>query len=93
MRRTVTLEFADEVLLALGVSPEQFGDEVKLLTAVKLYELGRLSAGAAANLAEMPKPLFLTKLAEFGVDSFRLTEEELRQDVAHGGKARRCLQR
>ncbi len=83
MRRTLTLEFGDEVLLALGVSPEQFREELKLLAAVKLYELGRLSSGAAANLAEIPKPLFLSKLAEFGVDSFRVTEEELRQDVAN----------
>jgi len=83
MRRTLTLEYGDEVLIALGVSPEQFGEELKLLTAVKLYELGRLSSGAAANLAGIPKPLFLSKLAEYGVDSFRLTEEELRRDIAH----------
>ena len=56
---------------------------MKLLTAIKLYELGRLSSGAAASLAEIPKPLFLSKLAEYGVDSFRLTEEELVQDVAN----------
>lgn len=83
MRRTLTIEYGDEVLIALGVSPEQFGEELKLLTAIKLYELGRLSSGAAASLAQIPKPLFLTKLAEYGVDTFRLTEDELRQDVAH----------
>ena len=63
-------------------SPEQFSEEAKLLVAVKLYELGRLSSGAAARLAGIPKPLFLTKLADYGVDTFRLTEEELRQDLA-----------
>jgi predicted HTH domain antitoxin len=82
MRRTLTIEYGDDVLLALGLSPEQFSEEAKLLVAVKLYELGRLSSGAAARLAGIPKPLFLTKLADYGVDSFRLTEEELRQDLA-----------
>lgn len=82
MTRTLTIEYGDEVLLALGLSPEQFTEEVKLLAAVKLYELGRLSSGAAARLAGIPKPLFLTKLADYGVDTFRLTEEELRQDLA-----------
>jgi len=82
MRRTLTIEYGDDVLLALGLSPEQFSEEAKLLVAVKLYELGRLSAGAAARLAGIPKPLFLTKLADYGVDTFRLTEEELRQDLA-----------
>ena len=83
MKRTLTVDYGDEVLLALGVTPEQFGEELKLLTALKLYELGRLSSGAAARLAEIPKPLFLSKLAEYGVDTFRLTREELQQDVAH----------
>ena len=83
MKRTLTIEYGDEVLLALGVSPKQFGEEVTFLTALKLYELGRLSSGAAANLARIPKPLFLTKLADYRVDTFRLTEEELQQDVAN----------
>lgn len=82
MKRTLTIEYGDEVLLALGISPEQFSEEAKLLVAVKLYELGRLSSGAAAGLAGIPKPLFLTKLADYGVDTFRLTEEELREDIA-----------
>ena len=81
MTRIMTIEYGDEVLLALGVSPEQFSEEAKLLMAVKLYELGRLSSGAAAKLAGIPKPLFLTKLADYGVDTFRLSEEELRQDL------------
>ena len=83
MKRSLTLEFGDEVLLALGLSAEEFGAEVKLLAAIKLYEVGRLSAGAAARLAEIPEPLFLTRLADLGVDAFHLTDEELRQDLAH----------
>ncbi|MEW6755862.1 MAG: UPF0175 family protein [Candidatus Latescibacterota bacterium] len=81
MNRTLTIEYSDEVLLALSMSQEQFGEEVKLAAAVKLHELGRLSSGAAARLAGIPKPVFLTKLADYGVDTFRLTEEELRQDL------------
>jgi len=82
MTRTMTIEYADDVLLALGLSPEQFSEEARLLVAVKLYEMGRLSSGAAARLAGLPKPLFLTKLADYGVDTFRLTEDDLRQDLA-----------
>ena len=82
MKRTLTIEYGDDVLLALGLSPEQFSEEAKLLVAVKLYELGRLSSGAAAGLAGIPKPLFLTKLADYGVDTFQLTEEELQRDLA-----------
>ena len=88
MNRTLTIDYSDEVLLALGCSPEQFNEEAKLLVAVKLYELGRLSSGAAAKLAGIPKSLFLTKLADYDVDTFQLTGEDFQQDLA---SARRHL--
>lgn len=48
---------------------------------VKLYELGRLSSGAAANLAGIPRVVFLNKLADYGVPTFRLTADELAEDL------------
>ena len=82
MKRTLTIDYGDEVLLALGYSPSQFSEEARILDAVKLYELGRLSSGAAAKLDGIPKPLFLMKLADYGVDTFDLTEEDIQQDLA-----------
>jgi predicted HTH domain antitoxin len=77
----VTLSVPEEALLALRMAPEGLGDELKLAAAVKLYELGRLSSGAAAELAGIPKPLFLGKLADYGVITFRLSEEDLERDL------------
>ena len=48
---------------------------------MKLYELGRLSSGAAAELAGIPRVLFLTKLADYRVDTFRLTRQVLEQET------------
>jgi predicted HTH domain antitoxin len=71
----------DETLLALKLAPDAASAELRLAAAVKLYELGRLSSGAAAQLAGVPKPVFLAKLAEYGVPTFRATELELAHDV------------
>ena len=51
MTRSLTINYGDDVLLALGLSPEEFREEAGLLIAVKLCEMGRLSSGAAAELA------------------------------------------
>ena len=80
----VSLTVPDEVLSALQMTPEQFGAELRLAGAVKLYEMGRLSSGAAARVAGIPRTVFLTRLADFGVDTFRLTEEDLCQETRLG---------
>jgi predicted HTH domain antitoxin len=74
-------DIPEEALLALKVSPEKASAELRLLAAVKLYELERLSSGAAARLAGIPRTVFLTKLADYGVYTFNLTEEQLEQET------------
>jgi predicted HTH domain antitoxin len=77
----IVLDIPDESLASLKLSPEAFANELCLVAAVKLYELGRLSSGAAAKLAGVPRVVFLTKLADYGVDTFQLSEAELRRET------------
>lgn len=79
----VTLSLPEETASALNVAPEQLGDEMRFAAAVKFYELGRFSTGMAAKFAGVPKPVFLSKLADYGVDTFRLTEAELLEDLTN----------
>jgi predicted HTH domain antitoxin len=67
--------------MVLEVTPERYGLELRLAAAVKLYELGRLSSGAAAKLAGIPRVVFLSKLADYGVDTFRLSSNDLSQET------------
>jgi predicted HTH domain antitoxin len=77
----IKLTLPAETLLALKGSSESAAAEVRLAAAVKLYELGRLSSGAAASLAGIPRTVFLTKLADYGVATFKLSKEELQGDL------------
>jgi predicted HTH domain antitoxin len=76
----VTLSIPDEILLALRATPDSVASTIRLAAAVKLYEIGRLSSGAAAQLAGVPKPWFLSHLGDFSVNVFDLTEDELIHD-------------
>lgn len=66
--------------LALQWDAEIAGEELRLLAAAKLYEMGRLSSGAAASLAGVPRTLFSTRLADYGVPTVDLTADDLRND-------------
>lgn len=79
----ITLTIPDETLVALRLTPDTFGAELRLAAAVKLYEVGRLSSGAAAQLAGMPRTLFLMKLSDYGVATFRQSEDELLRELGN----------
>lgn len=83
----ITIDCPDELLAALGSTPEQFEREAKLALAAKLYELGRVSSGIAARLAGMERVEFLLSLKRLGVSALNLTKEDLEHDLryARGG--------
>jgi predicted HTH domain antitoxin len=80
---TLTLHVPDSTPEALHVPMERLGAELLLAAAVKLHEAGRLSSGAAAELAGVPKPIFLERLADYDVPAFRQGADELRDEVAN----------
>ena len=86
MAKSLTIDYSENILLALGMTHDEFSKEAKTLLAVKLLEMGRLSTGAAAELSDLPKPLFLVKLADYGVNTFEMSEDELRRDVENAGR-------
>jgi predicted HTH domain antitoxin len=77
----ITIEIPEEILLAEKTDAAAFARELPLLAAVKLYELGRLSSGRAAQLAGVPRVEFLMRLAEYQV--FPLQAELAEMEAEH----------
>jgi len=78
--RRIVLDIPEAVLLAEKTDEAAFARELRVLAAVKLYELGRLSSGRAAELAGMARVEFLLALGRYKVFPF---EAELR-DLEEG---------
>lgn len=79
---TISIELSDDVLRALATEPAAAAAELRMAAAARLYELGRLSSGAAADLAGVPRVVFLSRLSELGVHALASTEAGLADDLA-----------
>ncbi len=79
----ITIDCPDAVLISLKQDVESFKRSLTLAAAMKLFELGRLSSGRAAELAGLSRVEFLHRAAEFKVPAWDLSEEQLQEDLRH----------
>ncbi len=79
----LTIPYSDDLLLSIKKSPEEFESEARLLLAVKLYELGQVTTGVAAQLAGMSRVAFMFELARFGLSPMGQSPDELAEDFAN----------
>jgi predicted HTH domain antitoxin len=81
----LTLHLPDDVASAIGRTTEEFAAQLRLMAALKLFELGKLSSGKAAELAGLTRVDFLEACGRYRVSAFNYgadeTERELRRDL------------
>jgi predicted HTH domain antitoxin len=68
---------------AIEIPPSITEGEAKLYLAMKLFEIGRLSCGQAAELAGYSKRTFMELLGKHGVAVMDYPAIELQDDLAH----------
>jgi predicted HTH domain antitoxin len=79
---TITLDLSESAIKALDAKTSvDAAAGLRLAAAMKLFELGRLSSGAAADLAGIGRVEFLDRLAEFGVNAFQQSPEDLTREL------------
>lgn len=81
MTKQAIVTYPEGVPQILKMSDAEFVEELRFLAAAKLYELGRLSSGKAAQLAGMARVEFLRALARIGVPAINLRDEEIEAEV------------
>ena len=79
----VTLEFPSDLELAVQTTPEELGAQIFLMAALKMFELGKLSLGKAAELAGLSRVEFIEQCGRYRVSVFHPEdpEAELKADL------------
>jgi predicted HTH domain antitoxin len=75
--RKIVIDVPEKILLAEKVDEKAFARELRLLAAIKLFELGRLSSGRASELAGMSRVEFLLTLGHYKVFPFESELDDL----------------
>jgi predicted HTH domain antitoxin len=81
LENTVTLRVPQSVQAMLNRTPEELGRDPRLYSALMLFQVGKLSAGAAAELAGVPKVIFLDLCGQYNIAVSQITPEELRDEI------------
>ena len=81
MEETLTITIPGAVQQMLNRTPEEMGRDVRLYAALMLFRLGKLSSGAAAEMAGVPRVMFLDLCAEYGISVSQITPAELQREL------------
>ena len=76
----MTIEMPEGVLAALHQDPAGFAKELRLVAAVKWYEMKIVSQGRAAEIAGISRAEFLDALGRFRVSPFQYDVEEILEE-------------
>lgn len=79
--KALKITYPDDLPEALGETPEELEQELRFLVAAKLYEMGRISSGRAAELAGIDRVGFLNNLGRYRISVFNYSLEELESEI------------
>lgn len=87
MTHQLIIDYEDDLLANVALSPEEFAKEARLLLAAQLYHQGRVSSGQAAKLCGKGRVEFLLSLARVGIpmSNLRPDDADLEIDFARNG--------
>lgn len=86
--RQMTLTYPDDLAQAARLTQDELERRVPLMAAIKMFEVGLLSSGKAAELAGVPRVKFLEECSRYRVSPYNYPPEEARcellADVSRG---------
>jgi len=79
MAEVISIEYPDYLANSMRMNKNDFENEMKVSSLIKLFELGKVSSGTAAKVLHISRIEFLELLAKYKVEY--LNVEDLNEDV------------
>jgi predicted HTH domain antitoxin len=77
----LTLNYPDNLEAAVQTTSEELQAQILLMAALKMFELGKLSSGKAAELAGLSRVEFLEMCGRYRVSIFNYPDEEVEAEL------------
>ena len=77
---TLTIQYPKEILWALQQEPDEFEEDARLMLALSLYKKGKITTGLAAQLAGIPRTVFIFLMGKHKLSPFGQAPDELEED-------------
>ena len=77
----LTIKYPSGFELAVHMSKEEMEQHIRLMAALKMFELGKVSSGKAAELAGMTRVEFLEACGRYRVSVFNYSLGELEKEI------------
>ena len=78
MTGQIEISYPETLAFSLKMKNQEFEREIKTISLVKLYELGKISSGMAAKILNISRLDFLTILSFYNTSYFSTSEESLK---------------
>jgi predicted HTH domain antitoxin len=77
----LTIKYPSGFENAVHLSKEEMEQHIRLMAALKMFELGKVSSGKAAELAGMSRIDFIETCGRYRVSAFNYKLEELEREL------------
>ena len=78
----ISVEVPESLIWQTGKSEEQVKAHAQFLLALKMFELGEITSGQAAEISKTSRVEFLSRASKHGVPVADLDEIELAKEIA-----------